>query len=70
MTERPKVAPYLTVTPAAAAIAWYVNAFGARQKAFMPAIDGVRVLHCELEINGGTLMLIGPLIRNPIWLAP
>jgi uncharacterized glyoxalase superfamily protein PhnB len=57
MTERPKVAPYLTVTPAAAAIAWYVNAFGARQKAFMPAVDGVRVLHCELEINGGTLML-------------
>ena len=37
MMERPKIAPYLTVTPAAAAIAFYVTAFGARQKALMPA---------------------------------
>ncbi len=57
MTERPKVAPYLTVSPATAAIAFYASAFGARQKAFMPALDGVRVMHCELEINGGAVML-------------
>ncbi len=30
---------------------------GARQKAFMPSLDGLRVLHCELEINGGPVML-------------
>jgi uncharacterized glyoxalase superfamily protein PhnB len=57
MPDRPKVAPYLTVSPAAAAIAFYVSAFGARQKALMPALDAVRVLHCELEINGGAVMV-------------
>ena len=57
MMERPKIAPYLTVTPAAAAIAFYVTAFGARQKAIMPALDGLRILHCELEINGGSVMV-------------
>ena len=57
MTERPRVAPYLTVSPAAAAIAFYTSAFGARQKALMPAMDGLRVMHCELEINGGSVML-------------
>jgi PhnB protein len=57
MPERPKVSPYLTVTPAAAAIAFYSTAFGAKQKAFMPSLDGLRILHCELEINGGSVML-------------
>ena len=55
--DRPKVAPYLTASPAAAAIAYYVAAFGARQKALMPALDGVRILHCELEINGASVMI-------------
>lgn len=54
---RPPVAPYLTVTPAAAAIAFYASAFGAVQKALMPALDGMRIMHCELEINGGAVML-------------
>lgn len=60
MTPRPAVAPYLTVTPAAAAIAFYVAAFDARQKALMPSLDGVRIAHCELEINGGAVMLADP----------
>ncbi len=54
---RPPVAPYLTVTPAAAAVAFYTTAFGATQKALMPALDGMRIMHCELEINGGAVML-------------
>ena len=57
MTTRPPVAPYLTVSPAAGAIAFYTAAFDARQKALMPAIDGLRILHCELEINGGAVFL-------------
>ena len=57
MAERPKVAPYLTVTPAAAAVAFYATVFGARQKALMPSLDGLRIMHCELEINGGSVML-------------
>jgi uncharacterized glyoxalase superfamily protein PhnB len=57
MNERPKVAPYLTVSPASAAIAFYASVFGAQQKALMPALDGLRIMHCELAINGGALML-------------
>ncbi len=54
---RPAVAPYLTVSPALAAIAFYKTVFGAEQRAFMPALDGIRILHCELDINGGSVML-------------
>lgn len=54
---RPSVAPYLTVSPALAAIAFYKSVFGAEQVAFMPALDGLRTLHCELRINGGSVML-------------
>jgi uncharacterized glyoxalase superfamily protein PhnB len=57
MSARPPVAPYLTVSPAAAAIAFYTAAFDAKQKALMPALDGMRIAHCELEINGGTVYL-------------
>ncbi|RTL54067.1 MAG: VOC family protein [Bradyrhizobiaceae bacterium] len=57
MSERPPVAPYLTVSPAAGAIAFYAAAFDAQQKALMPAIDGMRIAHCELEINGGTVFV-------------
>jgi uncharacterized glyoxalase superfamily protein PhnB len=39
------------------AITFYTAAFDAKQKALMPAIDGLRILHCELEINGGALFL-------------
>ena len=54
---RPPVAPYLTVSPALAAIAYYKSVFGAEQAAFMPALDGLRIMHCELVINGGSIML-------------
>jgi uncharacterized glyoxalase superfamily protein PhnB len=41
--SRPRVAPYLTVSPAAGAIAFYVSVFGATQRALMPALDGLRM---------------------------
>ena len=53
----PPVAPYLTVSPAAGAVAFYTAAFDAKQKALMPAIDGLRIMHCEIEINGGAVFL-------------
>jgi PhnB protein len=55
--NRPRVAPYLTVSPAAAAIAFYTAAFNARQRALMPSVDGLRIAHCELVINDGSVML-------------
>ena len=57
MSSRPPVAAYLTVSPAAGAIAFYTAIFDAKQKALMPALDGVRIMHCELEINGGSVFL-------------
>src|ERR1700757_2109556 len=54
---RPPVAPYLTVSPAFAAITFYTTVFGARQKTLMPSFDGLRIMHCELSINGGSVML-------------
>ena len=54
---RPPIAPYLTVSPAMAAIAFYTAVFGAKQKALMPALDGLRIMHCELSMNGGSIML-------------
>lgn len=57
---RPPVAPYLYVSPALAAIGFYTAVFGARQKAYMPSFDGLRVMHCELELNGGAVMLADP----------
>ena len=54
---RPRVAPYLTVSPAAAAVTFHISVFGASQKAMMPSLDGMRIAHCELEINGGSIML-------------
>ena len=50
---RPPVAPYLTCSPALAAIAFYSTVFDATQKAFMPAL----VMHCELSLNGGAVMV-------------
>jgi PhnB protein len=51
------VTPYLTMSDANAAIEFYKKAFGAIEKARMPAEDGKRLMHAELEIAGGRLFL-------------
>jgi PhnB protein len=57
MSDRPPVAPYLTVSPCLGAITFYAAAFGAVQKALMPSLDGLRIMHCELSINGGSVFV-------------
>ena len=52
-----KVVPHLTLGDAAKAIDWYKDIFGAKEVVRMPAKDGKRVLHCELDINGGRLLM-------------
>jgi PhnB protein len=47
----------LVVHNAAAAIAFYKQAFGAQELARMPAPDGQRVWHAELQIGDSRLML-------------
>lgn len=51
------VIPYLNVVGAADAAELYKAAFGAIEHRRMPAEDGKRLMHCHLEINGGSLML-------------
>lgn len=50
--------PYLVVSDGAAAIDFYVEAFGAAERYRMPGPDGA-IMHAEIEIAGGRLMLAG-----------
>lgn len=54
----PGVIPHLMSKDANAAIDFYKRAFGAEESGErMMMEDGKRIMHCELVINGGTLML-------------
>jgi PhnB protein len=64
MTDKPDYAhnttgviPHLVVNGAREAIEFYIKAFGATKVMEMPAEDGKRLLHAQLIINGGTVML-------------
>jgi PhnB protein len=48
--------PYLIVDDAARALAWYAQAFGARELMRLPAPGG-RIGHAEIEIGDSRLML-------------
>jgi PhnB protein len=52
----PGITPYLHVDGAAAAIDFYTQVFGARERVRMPAPDG-KIGHAELEIRDGLVML-------------
>ncbi|WP_197373147.1 VOC family protein [Mycolicibacterium baixiangningiae] len=53
---QPLVAPHLVVDDAAAAIDFYVKAFGATEMARMPGPDG-KLIHGAVQINGSLVML-------------
>jgi PhnB protein len=53
------VTPYLAVDDAAAAISYYVKAFGARERGRMETPDG-RIGHAEIEIGDSLVMLSDP----------
>jgi len=52
-----RLAPYITVSDATAAIAFYEAAFGAtvRTKHLVP--DGTKVMHADLDLHGATIFL-------------
>lgn len=52
----PAVLPHLVVDDGAAAIDFYVKAFGATELGRMPGPDG-RLVHAAVQINGSTVML-------------
>jgi PhnB protein len=51
------VVPYLSFDGAAEVIEFYKKAFGAKEITRMFGQDGKKIMHCQLEINGGGLML-------------
>jgi PhnB protein len=52
----PALSPHLVVDDAAAAIDFYVNAFGAEELGRVPRPDG-KLVHAALRINGFTVLL-------------
>ncbi|MGV0745278.1 VOC family protein [Mycolicibacterium sp. XJ870] len=52
----PAVTPHLVVDDAAAAIDFYVKAFGATELGRVPGPDG-KLVHAAVNINGSTVML-------------
>jgi len=52
------VIPHLVVDNASAAIDFYRHAFGATELMRMPAEDGKRLMHAEIEVNGSQVMLM------------
>ena len=55
--EYAPLAPYLRVAGAKKAIEFYKAAFGAKVRMVMDAEDKKRLMHADLIINGGELML-------------
>ena len=55
--KMPPITPYLTVKGAADAIAFYQKAFGATENARMPAQDGKRLIHADITVNGGRILM-------------
>lgn len=51
------LSPHLTVADAAAAIAFYKQAFGATELGRMPAPDGKRLMHAMIRMGDSIMML-------------
>jgi PhnB protein len=54
--DYPQVSPYLCVDGAAAAIDFYINIFGAKERMRMPQPDGT-IGHAELQLGDSVIML-------------
>ena len=54
--DYPRVTPYLAIDGAAAAIDFYCDIFGAKERMRMPAPDG-KIGHAEIEIGSSVIML-------------
>jgi PhnB protein len=53
----PPLSPYLAVSNAERAIAFYTEAFGAKARMRLPLPDG-RIAHAELELDGGGFLML------------
>jgi PhnB protein len=57
MVDQPGVIPHLIVDDAAAALEFYQAALGATETMRMPAKDGKRLLHAEMQVNGAKIFM-------------
>ena len=65
MTEdRAELIPYLCAKDAAAAMDFYKQAFGAKERERLPTPDG-KIAHAEIEIGDSVLMLADPMSQSP-----
>ncbi len=55
----PQISPYLYYEDGAAALDWLTRAFGFIERMRMAGEDG-RVMHAEIELGGGVVMLANP----------
>jgi PhnB protein len=56
-TSMPPITPYLTIKGANEAIEFYKKAFGATENARLAAEDGKRLMHAEISLHGGVVLL-------------
>lgn len=52
------IVPYITVSSARDAIAFYKKAFDANENSCMPEENGKRIMHADLTIHGGTIFVM------------
>jgi PhnB protein len=52
------IVPYLTVSNASEAIAFYKKAFDAKENSRMPEENGKRIMHADLTIHDGTIFVM------------
>lgn len=58
MTGQPQgIIPHLVVDDASAALEFYAKALGATELMRVPAEDGRRLMHAEIEVNGARVYL-------------
>ena len=57
MAKYPKVTPHLVVKGGLQAVKFYEEGLGAKAGSVMMAEDGKRVMHADLELNGGMIFL-------------
>jgi PhnB protein len=66
MADRPQpVTPHLVVHDANAALDYYKKALGAREVMRMPAEDGKRLMHSEIEVNGARIFVRDEFPEHP-----
>ena len=59
MANRPQgVIPHLVVDDAASALKFYKKGLGATETVRMPADDGKRIMHAEIEVNGARVFVM------------